>query len=430
MPNMWPKINANELQGLSYPALAAQVIKLFTTGWRFNNEVLDMCEKAYSTFDHTEVTPLVNIRDDLWVMELFHGPTLAFKDVAMQLLGHFLSRVLAQDNKKATIVVATSGDTGSAAIEAYKDKKNINLVVLYPSGRISEVQRQQMSTILSRNVLSIAVEGSFDDCQDIVKVMFGDKIFSNEVHLTSVNSINWGRIVAQIPYYVAASLKLSRAGCPVDFSVPTGNFGNVFAAWIARRIGAPIGQIIVASNKNDILTRFFSKNDMSIRVVEPSLSPSMDIQVSSNFERFLFNVLDCDGEKTSDVMKSFRKEMRMHISNEKWMNAAREFIGHSLNDADAIKTMTELSSMGYISEPHTATAAAAKHLCRPGVPMVIASTAHPAKFPDAVENATGEYPLLPDHLANLPHLPEHIVTLPANAEMIKSRVRDLLESNS
>ena len=297
MPESWPRLAAGDwraMRGLPYPALAARIIQHFIGDAIAPAALAAMCHEAYAGFSHPATVPLVQLDTDLFVQELFHGPTLAFKDLAMQLLGRLFDHVLQAQDAHVTIVGATSGDTGSAAIEACAGRERIAIAILHPHGRTSEVQRRQMTTVPAPNVVNIAVEGTFDDCQDLVKAMFADAPFRREMHLSAVNSINWARIAAQIPYYVAAALALGAPDREVAFAVPTGNFGNVLAAWAARRMGLPVARLIVASNRNDILARFLADNDMSIRGVEPSLSPSMDIQVSSNFERLLFELLDRD----------------------------------------------------------------------------------------------------------------------------------------
>ena len=309
MPETWPHLSPADLRamrGLPYPDLAATVLHPFVGDAIPQAELLALCRDAYAGFGHPAVAPLVQLETDLWALELFHGPTLAFKDMAMQLLGRLFVHVLAERGQRVTIVGATSGDTGSAAIEACRDRANLDVVILHPKGRTSEVQRRQMTTVASANIANIAVEGTFDDCQDLVKAMFADAPFRRELHLSAVNSINFARVAAQIPYYVAAAVALGSPDREVAFSVPTGNFGNVLAAWAARRMGVPIARLTVASNRNDILTRFLDGNDMSIRAVEPSLSPSMDIQVSSNFERLLFELLDRDPALTASTMQDFR----------------------------------------------------------------------------------------------------------------------------
>ncbi len=301
MPETWPHFGPADwrsMRGLPYAELAARVMQPFV-GTSIPFEVLrTICHEAYAGFGHPAVVPLVQLETGLFTQELFHGPTLAFKDLAMQVLGRLFDHVLTQRDQRVTIVGATSGDTGSAAIEACAGRDRVDIMILHPHGRTSEVQRRQMTTVLAPNVGNIAIEGTFDDCQDMVKAMFADTGFRAEMRLSAVNSINWARIAAQIPYYVAAALALGAPDREVAFSVPTGNFGNVLAAWAARRMGLPVARLIIGSNRNDILARFLAANDMSMAPVEPSLSPSMDIQVSSNFERLLFELLDRDPDAT------------------------------------------------------------------------------------------------------------------------------------
>ena len=369
--------------------------------------------------------PLVQLETGLFVQELFHGPTLAFKDLAMQLLGRLFDYVLVERDQHVTIIGATSGDTGSAAIEACRDSRRVNVVILHPEGRTSEVQRRQMTTVQSANIANIAVDGTFDDCQDLVKAMFADAPFRRELHLSAVNSINWARIAAQIPYYVAAALALGAPDQEVSFSVPTGNFGNVLAAWTARRIGLPVSRLIVAANRNDILTRFLTGNDMSVRTVQPSLSPSMDIQVSSNFERLLFELQDRDAALTAETMIGFRRTGRMQVADAAWQRATHLFAGFTLDDAGTEAEIRRLhAECGYLADPHTAIgiAAARAHAC-PHVPTIAMATAHPAKFPDAIERSVGLRPPLPPRLADLYVRPESYVTAPNDLATIQALVR-------
>ena len=335
MPETWPVRSAAEwraLRDLPYAELAAQVIHPFI-GETISLETLrGLCTRAYAGFDHPARVPLIQLDDGLWVQELFHGPTLAFKDMALQLLGHLFEHVLTERDETVTIVGATSGDTGSAAIEACRDRQRIKIAILHPEGRTSEVQRRQMTTVQAMNVFNIAVAGTFDDCQDMVKGLFADANFRKDMKLTAVNSINWARIAAQIPYYVAGALALGAPDREVAFAVPTGNFGNVLAAWAARRMGLPVSRLIIGSNRNDILTRFLAANDMTARGVEPSLSPSMDIQVSSNFERLLFELMDRDAPATAGLMQDFRRTGRMPVPDAAWQRATALFQGLALSD--------------------------------------------------------------------------------------------------
>ena len=419
LPESWPEFSAAEwraMRGLPYPELAARIIHPFTGGALTLEALQGLTARAYAGFRHPAVVPLVQLGPRDFALELFHGPTLAFKDVALQLLGLLFDHVLEKRGERITIVGATSGDTGSAAIEACRDRAALDIVILHPEGRTSAVQRRQMTTVLSPNVANLAIQGSFDDCQDMVKAMFVDAPFRGEMRLAAVNSINWARIAAQIPYYAAAALALGAPDRPVAVSVPTGNFGNVLAAWAASRMGLPIARFIVAANRNDILARFLASNDMSARPVEPSFSPSMDIQVSSNFERLLFELLGRDAAATAQVMTEFRTTGRMPVPDAAWRQAAAAFQGFALDD-DA--TLAEIArwqrEAGYLADPHTAIGLAAARSLTPedrGIPVITAATAHPAKFPDAVERATGLRPPLPPALADLYEREERFTTIP------------------
>ena len=411
VPDTWPHLghaDLRALRGLPYADLAAQVIAPFVGDCVPFVTLQAMCRDAYASFRHPATVPLVQLDANLFALELFHGPTLAFKDVAMQLLGRLFDHVLAERDQSITIMGATSGDTGSAAIEACRDRARIKIAILHPAGRTSEVQRRQMTTVAAANVLNIAVNGDFDDCQALVKAAFADEAFRRDMRLSAVNSINWARIAAQIPYYVAAALALGAPEREVAFAVPTGNFGNVLAAWAARRMGLPVARLTVASNRNDILVRFLASNDMTVRAVTPSVSPSMDIGVSSNFERLLFELLDRDASLTAATMRGFAKKGRMDVPHEAWVRATTLLHGFRLDDDATLAEIARLhDECGYLADPHTAigTAAARAHPCS-HLPTVAAATAHPAKFPDSMARATGARPPLPPHLADLYERPE------------------------
>jgi len=435
MPDAWPHFAPADwraMRGLPYPDLAARVMQPFV-GTAIPFETLrTICRDAYAGFGHPAIVPLVQLETGLFVQELFHGPTLAFKDMAMQVLGRLFDHVLTARDRRVTIVGATSGDTGSAAIEACAGRDRIDIMILHPQGRTSEVQRRQMTTVAAANVGNIAIQGTFDDCQDLVKAMFADAPFRNEVRLSAVNSINWARIAAQIPYYVAAALALGAPDRDIAFSVPTGNFGNVLAAWAARRIGLPVARLIVGSNRNDILARFLASNDMSMVPVEPSLSPSMDIQVSSNFERLLFELLDRDPDATRETMLAFRATGRMTVADPVWHRARALFHGFRLDDPGTEAEIRRLhAATGYLADPHTAIgiAAARANPCAGGVPIVAMATAHPAKFPDAMERATGHRPPLPPRMADLFSRPERFSVLPNNLTAVEAAVRALVGRN-
>ncbi|MEY3259156.1 MAG: threonine synthase [Actinomycetota bacterium] len=408
VPESWPQAR---VEGASYAELAASITHPFVGGDISIDVYRKLCEAAYSSFRHPDVAPLVEVAPDHYLLELFHGPTLAFKDVALQLLGRLFDHVLAKRGERVMIVGATSGDTGSAAIDGVKHCDNVDIVILYPRGRVSEVQRRQMTTVDSPNVHCVAIDGTFDDCQDLVKAMFNDESFRKDNNLSAVNSINWARVMAQTVYYFTALRTLGRRA---SFSVPTGNFGNVLAGWIARQMGADVHHLIVGSNSNDILTRFFESKAMSMRPVVPTLSPSMDIQVSSNFERLLFEMNGRDGDVTKKQLQDFRSSGSFGVSGEqfdRWIEPV--FRAHRSSDDETVETMRRVyGDTKMLIDPHTAVglAAAFTHGER-DIPTVTLATAHPAKFPDAVERATGVRPSLPEHLADLFARPERSTDL-------------------
>jgi threonine synthase len=412
VPEGWPTLGADDLaamRGLSYGALAGRVLEPFAGA-----ELAALFDEAFDEFDHPEIAPLTEIGENEWLMELFHGPTLAFKDYAMQPLGRLFDHVLAARGERLTIVGATSGDTGSAAIAALAGRKSIEVFILHPHGRVSEVQRRQMTTVDAANIHNIAIEGTFDDCQDLLKALFADEDFRERTHLSAVNSINWARIAGQIVYYVWAALRLGAEETGLAFTVPTGNFGNVYAGYAARQMGLPIRQLVVGSNRNDILTRFFETGTMQTREVEPSLSPSMDIQVSSNFERLLFDLLDRRGAPVATLMAEFKKSGRFDL-DEKILARTRELFGGARLDDEETKKAIALihSESGVLVDPHGAVGIMAGRARRrdKSIPMVAIGTAHPAKFPDAVEAASGIRPALPPHLADLFERPERCAVL-------------------
>jgi threonine synthase len=436
VPEIWPHFAPPDwraLRGLAYPVLAARVLQPFVGDTIPFATLQQLCNDAYAGFGHPAVVPLVQLESNLFVQELFHGPTLAFKDMALQLIGRLFDHVLTERDAHVTIVGATSGDTGSAAIEACAGRDRIDITILHPHNRTSAVQRRQMTTVHAANVSNVAVEGTFDDCQDLVKAMFADEPFRREMNLSAVNSINWARIAAQIPYFVAAALALGAPDHEVAFSVPTGNFGNVLSAWAARRMGLPIARLIVGSNRNDILARFLASNDMSVTTVEPSLSPSMDIQVSSNFERLLFELLDRDGAATEAAMTAFRTTGRMSVPEVAWRRCRTVFHGFRLDDAGTEAEIARLhKASGYLADPHTAIGIAAARANPPphGVTVVAEGTAHPAKFPEAIERATGIHPPLPPRMADLFEREERFVVLPNDLAAAEAQVRALARRNA
>ncbi|CAN5401485.1 threonine synthase [soil metagenome] len=423
VPTEWPSLPPAAV-GATYAQRAAQIVQLFVGDELTPATVQRLCTEAYATFAHPEVAPLVRLRDGEFIQELFHGPTLSFKDIALQLVGRMFDEVLRERGQRVTVVGATSGDTGSAAIDAVKLCSNVDIVILFPQGRTSDVQRKQMTTVDSPNVRVVAVDGTFDDCQDLVKAMFNDTVFRERMQLSAVNSINWARVMAQIVYYVTATDALGR----ISVVVPSGNFGNVFSGWIARQMGANIDQLVVASNANDILERFFNRNEMTTAPVVPSLSPSMDIQVSSNFERLLFEINGRDGGMTAEQLQRFRATGRLSLETDQRSGFIEgRFQAARLDDTETLAVMSQVyAESGMLLDPHSAVAVGAAAKLRAAGTLhgtaVTLATAHPAKFPDAVERATGIRPPLPDHLANLFELPEQMTVFPNDLAAVEQFV--------
>lgn len=427
VPESLPKFSKDEIAswaGLSYSELAFKVIKPFVDDCIDDADLKTMIDDSYATFKHQAVAPLVQIDSNEYVLELFHGPTLAFKDFALQLLGRLMDHVLKQRNERLVIMGATSGDTGSAAIEGCRHSEHLDIFILHPHKRVSEVQRRQMTTILEDNVYNIALEGNFDDCQEMVKDSFADQSFLKGMKLGAVNSINWARIMAQIVYYFSASLTLGGPHRPVSFSVPTGNFGDIFAGYLAKQMGLPIDQLVVATNRNDILHRVISGNDMSKGQLEPTLSPSMDIMVSSNFERLLFDVYGRDGAAVADLMARFKKES-VHLGDGEWTQVRELFNSYAVDDATTCQVISEVfESTEYLLDPHTAIGVKAARECRRdmSVPMVTLATAHPVKFPDPVIEAGLDAPSLPSHLSDLMEREERFTVLENNLSTVQQFV--------
>ncbi|WP_062270317.1 threonine synthase [Endozoicomonas arenosclerae] len=393
------------LRGLPYNELAFEVIKPFVAGEIPDAKLKEMIDDSYAEFAHEAVAPLTQLKSQQWVMELFHGPTLAFKDFALQLLGRLLDYVLTEKGERAVVLGATSGDTGSAAIEGCRHSEALDIFILHPYQRVSEVQRRQMTTVLDTNVNNIAVQGNFDDCQAMVKQCFSDQSFLPEnTSLVAVNSINWARIMAQVVYYFHAALELGGPDREIAFSVPTGNFGDIFAGYIAKGMGLPIGKLVVATNQNDILHRFFQENDYSKQGLEHTLSPSMDIMVSSNFERLLFDILGRDGKALADLMATFESTGKLSVTDDRWQNIRKLFDSSRTDDqstCEAIKALFDRTE--YLADPHTITGIRALEEVKidSSMPKVVLSTAHPVKFPEAVEKAGLESPELPHHMKDL-----------------------------
>ncbi|MCB9990018.1 MAG: threonine synthase [Rhodospirillales bacterium] len=431
VPDRWPQFDhglLDHLHGLRYTEVAMQVLTPFIGDAISKEDLQRIIDETYCTeiFDHSSIAPLTQVGPNAWILELFRGPTLSFKDYAMQLLGRLFDHVLEQKGERITIVGATSGDTGSAAIEACKGCKHIDIFILHPQGRTSEVQRRQMTTVDAPNVHNIALEGTFDDCQAIVKALFGDQKLREDLNLSAVNSINWARIMAQTVYYFVASLALGAPGRPVSFTVPTGNFGNVFAGYAARRMGLPIHRLGIATNRNDILTRFFETGEMKIDKVMPSLSPSMDIQISSNFERYLYDLMDHDSAALTKTMEEF-KTRRVFKIGDNLMNKARaEFTANRCSDLDTMAMMKSCyAQTGILIDPHTAVALhGATDMMEqdPAVPMIVLACAHPSKFPQAVQQAVGIKPPAVPRLMDVMQKAEHYTALPNDVEKIKDFV--------
>jgi threonine synthase len=436
VPDTWPRLNRAEiraLRGLPYPELVARVMAPFVSGCVPTEVFERIVAEAYAGFDHAAIAPLKQIGSDDWLLELFHGPTLSFKDYALQVVGRLFDYVLTQRGKRVTIVGATSGDTGSAAIHACAGRDSIEIFILHPKGRVSDVQRRQMTTVDAANVHNIAVEGTFDDCQDLVKALFNDHAFRDTHAVAAVNSINWARIMVQVSYYVATAVALGAPDRKVSFAVPTGNFGNVFAAYGARCMGIDIDKLIVATNSNDILARFLESGRMKMEAVTPTISPSMDIQISSNFERLLFDFYDRDGHRLAPVMEEFRDKGDVAVGDSRWRHISELFLGYRLDDAGTkAEIKRHLETTGELIDPHTAIGVAAARARRKDTDatVVSVSTAHPAKFPDAVEDATGVRPAMPPSLAALFERKEVCQTLANDATLLKSFIAHRLKERA
>ena len=426
VPESWPELSRADIAGLagrSYAEAAFRIINPFTGGEIAEPALRRMIDDAYRMFRHAAVTPLVQIGSNHFLVELFHGPTLAFKDVAMQFLARLMDHVLAERGERATIVAATSGDTGGAAVEAFRGRERVDVAILFPDGRVSPVQRRQMTTVREANVQAIAVEGTFDDAQALVKAMFNDFRFRERVRLSGVNSINWGRVVAQIVYYFVAAVALGAPNRKVSFTVPTGNFGNVFAGYAAKRMGLPIELLVVATNVNDILHRALSSGRYAVTGVTATASPSMDIQVSSNFERLLFEAEGRDAAAVRRLMAGLSQSGAFTIDEAARESLAPVFVSGSADEAATAATIARmLDRAGILVDPHTAVAitVADRHLS--ATPMVTLATAHPAKFPEAVESACGIRPELPDWAKPMLSSNERYQVLPADLAAVEQAI--------
>jgi threonine synthase len=425
VPETWPRLERETILGFAgrpYAEVAVEVIRRFTDDSISEADLARMAREAYGNFRHSAVAPLTQLGVNTFALELFHGPTLAFKDLAMQLLARLMDHVLAARGERRTVVVATSGDTGGAAVEAFRERSQVDLIVLFPKGRISDVQRRMMTTAEAANIHAVAIDGTFDDCQAIVKGLFNHAAFRERVRLSGVNSINWARIVAQTVYYFTAAVSLGAPYRKVAFTVPTGNFGDIYSGYVALRLGLPIDRLVIATNVNDILTRTLATGTYELREVVPTTSPSMDIQVSSNFERLLFDAYNRDGNAVRSLMSSLAQSRRFTLSARALSQIRALFTADRADEEEVAATMrTVLRETGNFVDPHTAVgiAVAEKELRDPTVPMVVLATAHAAKFPDAVEAACGVRPRLPEWLSDLDERPERVTLLPADQSAVE-----------
>lgn len=432
VPTEIPQFSAKEIAamaGLSYPELCYRIISPFVGNAIPEADFRRLIAESYAQFRHVAVAPVKQLGHNQFLLELFHGPTLAFKDFALQLLGRMLDYSLKKRGQRIVILGATSGDTGSAAISGCLASEQITLFMLFPDGRVTEIQRRQMTTILAPHIHNLAVAGTFDDCQSMVKAMFVDAAFLPGQHKVAVNSINWARIMAQIVYYFWAGLHLGAPHRPMSFSVPTGNFGDVYAGYIASRMGLPIEKLIVATNRNDILDRFFKANDYSQQGVAPSLSPSMDIQISSNFERLLFDLHGRDAAQVAGLMQAFKEKGALRVSAPVLKAAQEVFLSHRVSDEETLATMRETQEQtGELLDPHTAIGyrAAQAHFAKPDHPVVTLATASPAKFKDAAIKAVGHEAPLPPHLADLLTREERFTRLPNDRAAVQGYISGLI----
>ncbi len=433
LPEHWPVFTHAEICAMSgerYESVALEVMRPFTGGEISDDELAAIIAESYATFAHRTVAPLVQVGPADWLLELFHGPTLAFKDVAMQVLARLMDRALARQRRRATIVGATSGDTGGAAIEAFRGRDAIDMFILFPHGRVSDVQRRQMTTPIEANVHAIAIDGSFDDCQNLVKALFNDHPLRDELNLAGVNSINWVRLMAQIVYYFTSGVALGAPDRSISFTVPTGNFGDIFAGFAAKSMGLPVERLVVATNSNDILVRTLETGRYRPRGSVPTVSPSMDIEISSNFERLLFELAARDATRVADQMECLKAQGSFVLDDKELACFRRVFQAARASEDETFATIGKLrADTGYLADPHTAVgiAAAAKVERSRSTPMITLATAHPAKFPDAVRRAIGAPPPEPPIVAKQRTLPERMTVLPSAfgpvAEHIRQRSR-------
>jgi threonine synthase len=431
VPQDWPQVSPDEIAGFAgqpYAEVAARVIGAFAGDEISRADLLEMCQEAYSTFTHAAVVPLTQLAPDIFLAELFHGPSLAFKDVAMQILARLYDHLLGREGRVQTILCATSGDTGGAAVEAFRGARNVKVVALFPEGRISEAQRRFMTTATEANVACVAVKGSFDDCQAIVKQAFQDQALRQAVDLSGVNSINFARIAAQAVYYFTTAAALGAPLRKVSFAVPSGNFGDAFAGYVAHRMGLPMGKILVATNANDILARTFETGRYSRGKVHPTMSPAMDIQSASNFERLYFEAVQREPAETARAFAAFADSGAIDLPPKAYAAMRELFRGASVSEAETARTIVStLNETGELVDPHTAVALAALRRVGLDGPVVVMSTAHAAKFPEAVAKVSGVTPELPRGVADLAKRPERFDRLPAEADTIKAYIRAFAE---
>ena len=413
----------NQLSKLSYQELAKKLILPFIGSFMSKNELSDIVDKSYSVFRKDNVVDLIEI-DEVKVLELFHGPTLAFKDIAMQLLGNFYEYYLKKNNKDINVIVATSGDTGAAAIDAIKGKNNMNIFVLHPNNKVSPVQRKLMSTVKEKNVFNLAIEGNFDDCQNLVKSMFADKEFSTSINMSGVNSINWARIIAQTVYYFYSYFLVQKKQ-PINFSVPTGNFGDVYAGYLSKKMGLPIDKLIVATNQNDILHRAISEGKYETESVLETISPSMDIQIASNFERLIYDLNNFDDIKTKNVMDKIKNEGKYIISKNELEKIGKDFLSARMSEKEILNVIKDVyEKKGVILDPHSAIGFGVIKKVNLNGNNIVLATAHPCKFPDAIDRSINIKPNLPKKLMHVMTEKENYDIISNNLKTIKKYVKD------
>jgi len=421
LPTIWPSIDINILRDKSYEDVALNIIFPFVENEIAEDELYKIISNTYKNFNHEKIAPLVQIDSNKHILELFYGPTLAFKDYAMQFLGNLFSYTMKNRNNKITVLGATSGDTGSAAIEAFKGKKNIDVFILHPHNKVSNVQRRQMTTVLDKNIFNIAIEGNFDDCQKIVKELFLDEETQNKTNLTAINSINWARLMAQIVYYFWGYLQLEEEN--VSFIVPSGNFGNVFSANVAKKMGLPIRELHVVTNSNDILNNIISHGKMFLKNVEQTYSPSMDIQISSNFERQIFESVNRDDSIVSKIMNEFKNNKKYTFDQKVLKHFQNIYHSATISNETTLETIkTYKNDYNYLADPHTATGLSILNSVSQNHPFISLACAHPAKFGEAIEKAVGERPPYPKKLENIFDIEEKMTILPNNSELVKNLI--------